>query len=363
SFSTKGINPFLTLKEPYPELYHSSSFSQFKNPQSIELLNTSELSTVAKMAASSLSVAIGTCSQSFSVSTSIDRPLSLHLSPYYSANPKKGLPKLKILLSHSPFFPISRLSISRASSAFDGVGLDVDEDEETESEVGESASEEEFNLSESADGGRLYVGNLLFTMTAAQLEEIFSEAGKVISVEIVYDRVTDRSRGFAFITMGTVDEAKEAIRLFDGAQIGGRVAKVNFPEVPRGGEREVMSPKKGSGYQGFVDSPHKIYAGNLSWNLTSQGLREAFAEQPGFLSAKIIFDRESGRSRGFGFVTFSSAEELESALNVMNDVVVEGRPLRLKVAEPKAALSTLPSVEKMSENNLESSEVFSGATM
>lgn len=96
---------------------------------------------------------------------------------------------------------------------------------------------------------------------------------------------------------------------------------MNFPEVPRGGEREVMTPKIRSSYQGFVDSPYKIYAGNLSWGLTSQGLREAFAEQPGFLSAKVVYDRDSGRSRGFGFITFSSAEEVESALNAMNEVV------------------------------------------
>lgn len=82
-----------------------------------------------------------------------------------------------------------------------------------------------------------------------------------------------------------------------------------------------MTPKIRSSYQGYVDSPYKIYAGNLSWGLTSQGLREAFAEQPGFLSAKVVYDRDSGRSRGFGFITFSSAEEVESALNAMNEVV------------------------------------------
>lgn len=107
----------------------------------------------------------------------------------------------------------------------------------------------------------------------------------------------------------------------DFQQIGGRTSKVNFPEVPRGGEREVMSPKIRSSYQGYVDSPFKIYAGNLSWSLTSQALRDAFSHQPGYLSAKIIYDRDSGRSRGFGFITFSSAEEVESALSAMNGVV------------------------------------------
>lgn len=96
---------------------------------------------------------------------------------------------------------------------------------------------------------------------------------------------------------------------------------MNFPEVPRGGEREVMSAKIRSTYQGFVDSPHKLYVANLSWALTSQGLRDAFADQPGFMSAKVIYDRSSGRSRGFGFITFSSAEAMKSALDTMNEVV------------------------------------------
>lgn len=104
-------------------------------------------------------------------------------------------------------------------------------------------------------------------------------------------------------------------------QIGGRTVRVNFPEVPRGGEKEVMGPTIRSSYNKFVDSPHKIYAGNLGWSLTSQSLKEAFENQPGILSAKVIYDRASGRSRGFGFVSFETAEDAESALDSMNGVV------------------------------------------
>lgn len=190
--------------------------------------------------------------------------------------------------------------------------------------------------SHSAEAGRLYVGNLPYAMTSSQLADIFAEAGPVISVEIVYDRVTDRSRGFAFVTMAGVEEAKEAIRMFNGSQVGGRTVKVNFPEVPRGGEREVMGPKIQSSYQSFVDTPHKLYAGNLSWSVTSQKLREIFADQPGLLSAKVIYDRQSGRSQGYGFITFESAESVESALNELNGVDVEGRIMRLNMAEDRA---------------------------
>lgn len=95
--------------------------------------------------------------------------------------------------------------------------------------------------------------------------------------------------------------------------------KVNFPEVPRGGEREVMGPRMRS--RGYIDSPHKIYAGNLGWTVTSENLRNAFSAQPGILSAKVIFERDTGRSRGFGFVSFASAEEAQAAMEAMNGVV------------------------------------------
>lgn len=98
--------------------------------------------------------------------------------------------------------------------------------------------------------------------------------------------------------------------------------KVNFPEVPRGGEREVMRAAKiRDGNRSYVDSPHKLYAGNLGWDLTSQGLKDAFADQPGVLGAKVVYERDSGRSRGFGFVSFESAQDLQSALRAMNGVV------------------------------------------
>ena len=71
----------------------------------------------------------------------------------------------------------------------------------------------------------------------------------------------------------------------------------------------------------YVDSPHKLYAGNLGWNLTSQGLKDAFANQPGVLGAKVVYERDSGRSRGFGFVSFESAQDLQSAMSAMNGVV------------------------------------------
>ncbi|XP_076914301.1 33 kDa ribonucleoprotein, chloroplastic-like [Bidens hawaiensis] len=227
---------------------------------------------------------------------------------------------------------------------------------EIEEELENDDEEEDESEPESPEAGKLYVGNLPYAITASELSQIFGEVGDVNAVEIVYDRVTDRSRGFAFITMASVHDAKEAIRMFNGSQIGGRTVKVNFPEVPRGGEREVMGPKIRRSNREFVESPYKIYAGNLSWIITSERLKDAFADQPGLLSAKVIYEKQAGRSRGFGFVTFSSPEAVESALDAMNGVEVEGRPLRLNLA---ADASRSPQPGTSSEVDVGRSEILS----
>lgn len=81
-------------------------------------------------------------------------------------------------------------------------------------------------------GVRLFVGNLPYTAKAAELEKLFTEVGKVASVSLVTDRGTGQSKGFAFIDMGSKEEAAAAIRRFDGQEALGRVLKVNEARPP-----------------------------------------------------------------------------------------------------------------------------------
>ena len=84
---------------------------------------------------------------------------------------------------------------------------------------------------------RLYVGNLSFNTTAEGVRAAFTQFGTVSDVHLVSDRETGRSRGFAFVTMGTTDEAAKAIEGMDGKTLDGRPLRVNEAEQrqPRGG--------------------------------------------------------------------------------------------------------------------------------
>ena len=84
---------------------------------------------------------------------------------------------------------------------------------------------------------KLYVGNLAFQTTSEELQELFAQAGTVESASVVEDRMTGRSRGFAFVEMATKEEAASAIEQFNGKEVGGRALKVNEakPRENRGG--------------------------------------------------------------------------------------------------------------------------------
>jgi RNA recognition motif-containing protein len=77
-------------------------------------------------------------------------------------------------------------------------------------------------------GNRLYVGNLSYNVTEAELKEVFAEGGKnVVEVKIVLDRDTGRPRGFAFVEMGSDGEAAQAIETLNGREIQGRPISVS----------------------------------------------------------------------------------------------------------------------------------------
>ena len=79
----------------------------------------------------------------------------------------------------------------------------------------------------------------------------------------------------------------------------------------------------------------KLYVGNLPFSATDQILSETFAQCGTVESAKIITDRDSGRSKGFGFVEMSSDEEAQAAIAALNGQEVDGRTLTVNEAKPK----------------------------
>ena len=80
---------------------------------------------------------------------------------------------------------------------------------------------------------------------------------------------------------------------------------------------------------------NKLFVGSLPWSINNDSLRELFAQYGEIVEAIVITDRETGRSKGFGFVTFATEEAAQAAVQQLNEKEIEGRKIIVNVARPK----------------------------
>jgi RNA recognition motif-containing protein len=79
----------------------------------------------------------------------------------------------------------------------------------------------------------------------------------------------------------------------------------------------------------------KLFVGNLSFNTTENDLQDAFAAHGTVVEANLMMDRATGRPRGFGFITMSTPEEAQKAIEALNGSTLDGRALTVNVAKPR----------------------------
>ncbi|KAL0302176.1 UNVERIFIED_CONTAM: ribonucleoprotein, chloroplastic [Sesamum calycinum] len=198
--------------------------------------------------------------------------------------------------------------------------------ESTEENVDSDGGDDEDSYSEPPEEAKLFVGNLPYDVDSEKLAQIFYQAGVVEISEVIYNRQTDQSRGFGFVTMRTVEEAEKAVEMFNKYDLNGRLLTVN-KAAPRGTQPE-RSPR-------VYEPSFRMYVGNLPWQVDGARLEQVFSEHGKVVDARVVLDRETGRSRGFGFVTMSSETELNDAIATLDGQNLDGRAIRVNVAEER----------------------------
>ena len=139
----------------------------------------------------------------------------------------------------------------------------------------------------------------------------------------------------AFVEFGSKWQAVTVYARLDASKFQGRYVRMNFVErAPYPPEWLAKNAKW------FRDdskrSNAKIFVGNLAWSVDDAKLQNLFAAHGTVYDAKVMTDRETGRSRGFGFVTMSTEEEMNKAIEALNGTQLDGRPLRVNQAAAKA---------------------------
>ena len=87
----------------------------------------------------------------------------------------------------------------------------------------------------------------------------------------------------------------------------------------------------------------KLYVGNLSYDTTEAGLRTAFEQSGTVVEVAMIKDRDTGRMKGFGFVTMSNAEDAQKAIQSLDGKMLDDRELKVNIAKPREETSRRPS--------------------
>ncbi|XP_071734737.1 RNA-binding protein CP29B, chloroplastic-like [Rutidosis leptorrhynchoides] len=253
-------------------------------------------------------------------------------------------------INHSfPKLWSSNLFVPTPSSQFVR-NLAVSSSFELDKELSSDGDEQQQRSNFSADL-KVYVGNLPWNVDSAALAELFQRAGNVEMVEVVYDKISGRSRGFGFVTMSSVQEVEAATRQFNGYELEGRQLRVNSGPAPNKGESSFRGQRdggrgsfgsegsRGGGYGGGgggrSSDTNKVYVGNLAWSVDNLALETLFQEQGNVMEARVVYDRDSGRSKGFGFVTYGSADDVNKAIESLDGLNVDGRNIRVSVAEAR----------------------------
>ncbi|KAK2388549.1 RNA-binding (RRM/RBD/RNP motifs) family protein [Trifolium repens] len=225
-----------------------------------------------------------------------------------------------------------------------------------------SSSSPSLSSSSPPSSNKLFVGGLSWSVDEKSLKDAFSSFGDVTEVRIVYDKDSGRARGFGFVIFSNEDDAKYAKDAMDGKALLGRPLKINFAlEKARGGP--VVVPRTTSFISLFSLSRHrilhsqyrffnssssspslslsspssnKLFVGGLSWSVDEKSLKDAFSSFGDVTKVRIVYDKDSGRARGFGFVILSNEDDAKSAKDAMDPKALLGRPLRINFALEKA---------------------------
>jgi len=179
----------------------------------------------------------------------------------------------------------------------------------------------------------VYIKNFPDGMNEEKLKDMFEAFGKITSIKVMYDD-TGKSRCFGFVAFEDAEAAEEAVNDLNGKELDGKTVYVGRAQKKNERQQELrrkfeqLKMERMNRYQGV-----NLYVKNLDDTIDDEKIRKEFAPFGTITSAKVM--TEDGRSKGFGFVCFSSPEEATKAVTEMNGRIVGSKPLYVALAQRK----------------------------
>ncbi|KAI7734931.1 hypothetical protein M8C21_010367 [Ambrosia artemisiifolia] len=178
----------------------------------------------------------------------------------------------------------------------------------------------------SEDNKTIWIGDLQNWMDETYIQSCFAQTGEVANIKLIRNKQTGHSERYGFIEFHSHEAAEKALQSYNGTMMPNtdQVFRLNWASFNSGEKRA------------DTGSDLSIFIGDLAPDVTDALLYETFAGRyPSVKGAKVVFDMNTGCSKGYGFVRFSDENERTRAMTEMNGQYCSSRPMRVGVATPK----------------------------
>jgi len=178
--------------------------------------------------------------------------------------------------------------------------------------------------SEEKDARTVFCMQLSQRVRARDLEKFFSVSGTVKDIRLINCNKTKRFKGIAYIEFKEEEAAQRALDLNGTKFLDGIPISVQHTHAEKNRPADVSPPPRNV-HQG----PMRLYVGSLHFNITEDMLRSIFEPFGKIDNIQLIMDTETGRSKGYGFITYHNAEDAKIALEQLNGFELAGRPMKV----------------------------------
>jgi polyadenylate-binding protein len=160
----------------------------------------------------------------------------------------------------------------------------------------------------------LYVGELALDVNESLLFEIFNAIGHVASIRVCRDAVTRRSLGYAYVNYHQLNDAERALDTMNFSMIKGKPCRIMWSQ------RDPSLRRSGVG---------NIFVKNLHESIDNKQLYDTFSLFGNILSCKVVTDRETGKSKGYGYVHYETAEAAHAAIEKLDGMLIDGQEVQV----------------------------------
>ncbi|KAK7067779.1 RNA-binding protein 39 [Halocaridina rubra] len=208
---------------------------------------------------------------------------------------------------------------------------------------------------EERDARTVFCMQLSSRIRSRDLEDFFSVVGKVNDVRIITDAKTRRSKGIAYVEFVDVESVPLALGLS-----GQKILGVPIVCQPTQAEKNRAASIAAVQDQKAASGPMRLYVGSLHFNITEDMLRGIFEPFGKIDHIQLIMDSETGRSKGYGFITFHNSDDAKKALEQLNGFELAGRPMKVNHVTERS--ETTQGTSLLDSDEMERAGIDLGAT-